>query len=980
MADLSVIYSKTPRGLRARASLIGGLSSHLMKVLSFIDGTSKAEAILLKFDHLTPEALLSELAQLEQEGYIKASGNTRPNEEWSPTVHFTPMVVEEYQSEEELDAIARAKAEADAKLAADRKANAEAAAKREAEREAAEQAAAEASAKAKAEAKVQERLEAERIAHEAEEARLKAEAEAKAKAEEASKIEQAKLEVARIAQAEEVRLKAEASAKAEKEAKAKEIARLEQEERQRAALKAHEEEEQVQAKAEAEAKENTRRELERIAKEAEESQKKAEAEVKARIEEEAKAKLEAARVAQAEEDARIEAENRAKAAQEAKAKEKEKAHLEIERVLREAEQKRKKSANKAKEEKLEAKRKAKAEEDRIKAERKAKEEIGLLRTTLAAEEKAKEEVKESARIQMERIAQEAEEKRINSTEKSHKKDEDEAKIEAERIKTRLQEEENEKTLVIENTRLEMARISKEADALRKPATILRLVKTNKVKAEVAITVTEDAEKFALAKMEERARKEAERLAEEAEELAEIEAEEKAQKKAKKFAHTQTKPNKKINFEETKQAEIESPVIHVAKEPAQFRIPAKAIKRWVSMASKMVLVYLPLVLLLMIGVMHFINLSMLAPPIEKLISKSVEDAVDIQEIRVALLPEPHLVLGNMTIGKDPGTKIESVYVVPTRASLFDDVKVMKSVVIEGMQINQENFRQQLQWIRSAGKTTHLKIEDLHIKNLAIKARGLELGIFDGKLELSATRELESIDLISSDHTLNVQILPLGGTNNITLNGTNWALPTNPKIVFSVLKASGISSQDGINFSKINGELYGGTIVATALVDWSSQWNVSGNFDLMGVSATQMLTAFNSTILVEGKLKLTGNFASRTGEAAKLISAAEINADFVLNDGSLNGIELTRAVLARGDQSLMGDDTHFDKLVGSLQVNNSLYQYRKLVLQSPQFNASGNFDISPNQQLSGKINADLTAQSRRLRANFSLAGSSSNVRSQ
>ena len=958
MADLSVIYSKTPRGLRARTSLIGGLSLHLMKVLSFVDGTSKAEAILLKFDHLTAEALLSELAQLEQEGYIKASGNTRPSEEWAPTVHFTPMVVEEYQSEEELEATARAKAEQDAKLVADRKANAEAAALREAERKVAEQAEiaeakVKAKSKAKAEAKMKALLEAESIAREAEEARIKAESEAKAKAEE--------------------------------------NARLKQEEQKRTALKAREEEKQAQAKAEAEAKENTRLELEQIAKEAEESQKRAEAEAKAKIEDEAKAKLEeasraeqakleAARIAQVEENARLEAEIKAKASQEAKAKEKEKAHLEIERVLREAEEKRKKSANKAKEEKLEAKRKAKAEEDRIKAERKSKEEIGLLRTTLAAEEKTKVEIKQSARIQMERITLRAEEKRLDSTEKSQKKDDDEAKIEAERIKARLQEEEIEKTLVIEKTRLEMARISEEADALRKPATALRLVKTNKVKTEVATTVVDDAETLALAKMEERARKEAKRLAEEAEELAEIEAEEKAQKKTKKFAHTQTKQAKKNNFEETKQIEIETPVIHAAKEPPQFRIPAKAIKRWISIASKIVLVYLPLALLLIIGVMHFINLSMLALPIEKLISKSIEDVVDIQEVRVALLPEPHLVLGNVTLGRDTGTKIESVYVVPTHASLFNDVKVLKSVVVEGMQINQGNFRQQLQWIKSAGKATHLKIEEIHLQDLTLKIRDLELGIFDGKLKLSAASELESIDLISSDHTLNVQILPLGGANNITLNGTNWALPTNPKIVFSVLKASGVASQEGINFSRINGEMHGGTIVATAAVDWSNQWNASGNFDLMGVSAAQMLTAFNSTNLVEGKLKLTGNFASRTGEAAKLISVAEINADFVLNDGSLDGIELTRAVLARGDQSLMGDATRFDKLVGSLQVNNSLYQYRKLVLQSPQLNASGNFDISPNQQLSGKISADLTAQSRRLHANFSLAGSSSNVRSQ
>ncbi len=971
MADLSVIYSKTPRGLRARASLIGGLSSHLMKVLSLVDGTSKAETILLKFDHLTVEALLSELAQLEQEGYIKASGNTRPNEEWAPTVHFTPMVVEEYQSEEELEAIARAKAKAEAKLAADRQANAEAVAKREAEREAAEQA--KAKAKAKAEAKVQERLEAERITHEAEEARLKAEA----------------------------------SAKAKNEAKAKEIARLEQEERQRAALKAREEEEQAALKAEAEEKENTRLEMEleqeRIGRVAEETQKKAEAEAQEKAEEASKiaqAKLETARIAQAE-DSRLEAEARAKAEKEAKAKEKEKARLEIEHILREAEEKRRKSAIKAKEEKLEAKRKAKEDEEAsIKAERKAKVEAELLHAIFAAEEKVKVQENASARIEMEHIAletkveqiseeqitkQQITKEEIKKSENTNTKAVQEAQVEAERIKTRLELEESEKSAAIEKTRLEMERISKEADALRKPSTIQKSVKA-KVKTEPAIIVAEDAETLARAKAEERARKEAERLAEEEEELAEIEAEEKVQKTAKKSAKKETEPDIIINFEDTAEVEIESHAshviqeFHVAKEPPSFRIPAKSIKRWISIAAKVALVYLPLLLILMIGTMHFINISMLASPIEKLISASIGNAVTIQEVRVSLLPELHLVLGNMTIGKNPSSKIESVYIVPISASLFGDVKVVKSVVIEGMQINQDSFKQQLQWINSIGKAKNLKVEDIHLKDLTLKIRDLELGIFDGKLAFSEARALMGIDLISSDHTLNVQILPLGSTNNITLNGTNWALPTNPKIVFNVLKASGTTSQDGINFSKINGEMYSGSIAATALLDWSSQWNASGNFNLTEVNTSQMLTAFNSAILVEGKLNVTGNFASRTTDITKLISTADITADFTLNNGSLNGVELTRAVLARGDQSLMGDATHFDKLVGSLQANNSLYQYRKLVLQSPQLNASGSFDISPNQQLSGKISADLAAQSRHLRANFSLTGSSSNVRSQ
>jgi AsmA-like C-terminal region len=1037
MADLSIIYSKTPRGLRARASLVGGLSSHLMKVLSLVDGTSKAEAILLKFDHLTPETLLSELAELEKEGYIKISGNTRPNQEWSPTIHFTPMVVEEYQSEEEVEAIARAKAEQDAKLAADRKANAEAAAQREIERKAQEEKALiQAKSKAKAEAKMKELLEAEakenaareaaRIAKEAEELRIKTELEAKAKEETEAK-ERALQESERIAkEAEELRIKSELEAKAKKEEKAK----VEQEEKRLAALKSQEEAEQAKVIAEQKAKERALSEAERIAKEAEELRIKSELEAKAKEEEKIKAEQEekrlaavkaheeaeqakvvaeqeakeralreAERIAIEAEELRIKAEADAKkkeeeekvvalqaelkAKAEIQAKNKEKAHLEIERVLREAEEKRKKAAKKAKDEKLEAKRKAKAEDEIVKVDLKAKGGIGLLRTTLLAEEKGKSEEKEINRITIEKIAKEAEEERLSRA-KKQRKQEDEVAIEDARIKARLDEEEREKAAAKENTRAEMERISKEADAIRKPATILKFVKPKKEKKEFAATKAPNTEALALAKMEERARKEAERIAKEEQELAEIEAEEKAQENTKEFAKTVTKPVKKIkieqneNLKQEKQIKEEKELKPNTKEAPSFKFPTKFLKAWILKLFKIVLIYLPLSLLVLVGFAHFINLSFLASPVENLISEHVKDTVAIQEVRVSLLPEPHFVLGNVSIGKDNGYKIESIYVVPTRASLFENEKVVKSAVIEGMQINQTNFTHLIELIKNIGNAERLKVEDLHLKNITINIRDVDLGVFDGKLKLSESRKLEGIDLISTDNTLNITILSSNVVKNLILNANNWALPLGPKVVFSRLSARGLANQDGINFSNITGELYGGSMNAKLLVDWSSRWQVEGIVDLMDLNTAQMLTAVNSPTLVEGKLKLSANFSSKTSLQNKIVDEADISADFVIDDGSIRNVELARAVISNGDQSLMGGDTHFDKLSGSLQVKNGIYQYRKVILQSPQFRASGYFDVMPNQLLSGKMSANLQAQTRRLQSNFTLEGTSNNAR--
>ena len=100
MADLSVTYSKTPKGLRARSSFIGGLSGKLMKVLSLIDGVSKAQTILTKHDDISADKLMDALTKLENAGYIKPAvvNVFSDDDDWDFGSGPEKFVVEEFSS------------------------------------------------------------------------------------------------------------------------------------------------------------------------------------------------------------------------------------------------------------------------------------------------------------------------------------------------------------------------------------------------------------------------------------------------------------------------------------------------------------------------------------------------------------------------------------------------------------------------------------------------------------------------------------------------------------------------------------------------------------------------------------------------------------------------------------------------------------------------------------------------------------------
>lgn len=1036
--DLSVVYSKTPKGLRARASLIGGLSSHLMKVLAHVDGSAKAETILLKFDHLTPQQLSIDLSKLVQEGYIRLATVTASSDGgWALTTNFTPMIVEEYQSEEELEATTQAKIQAQTRLAAEQQAMlAQEAIKREEDvRLAAELKANKktqklhAKEKSKAETKVKAHLAEEQriaqVAQAAEQAAKKAEQAAKLAEETAQKKAEAEAKLI----AEQAKIKA--------QLEAEHTAKLAEEAQQKAELKAREVAEIAQVKAEQQAKEDAHREIDRIAREAEEAQRKQALENKAKLEAQqqeamrlaeaetkAAAKAEQARLQAAQdnveaarkaaeevEQARLNAEAAAKIEAETKQKEmlelaartqaKDNARLEIANIVRKAEEDRKLAAAKAKEEKLEAKRKVKAEQEaRIKAEKKQKE---------AAKEqaKAKKYAAEKARLELAQLAQEADQtlKKQVEAEKSakqqaenkatelfnqeqvkqeqvdHESQEYQAQQAAEVIRAKAQAEEQATIAAKENARLEMERIGREAEAVRQKQLVEQhQAEQHKTKQDLAehkkdLPILDD---FDVAEAAAEAAFAAEERITESEKL--VRSLEKTTQRAKEDAG-------RAQIKQSAQAEA----AHRQKLQERFQVSiashfsTKYIKKITATLAKLVLIYTPIVLLLVIGLLHFVNISMLIKPIEQMATETLGVPVIISKVRASIWPQPHLVLEDVVIGADANQKIDSIHVLPAVSSLFEDEKVVESLVIEGVDIQDNHFNQALAWVNNAGTAKNLKIEQVNLKNLILNIQDLQLEPFDGQLIFTESHALKNINLVSSSNALSVTISPQAGSYNISLKAANWALPFNPKLVFSALDAKAVANQNQLVFSQITGEIVGGNLTAKAIINWPnsatniSQWSTTGNFNLSKADTPLLLTAFNSAVSVDGKLNLSGSFISQSASAKQLAQATNIAANFEINQGSIGDIELARAVIARGSQSLAGDATNFDRLTGSVRINQGQYQYAKLILSSPQFHANGFVNINANEEVSGKINADLAAQSRRLQANFAVAGRGKDLKS-
>ena len=1079
--DLSVVYAKTPKGVRLRKSLFGGLPAHLMKIMALIDGKTSTQNILNQLDGFSEQKFIAAISQIENEGYIKIVEVIKQEDDWELDTFFSPMVVEEVYNVEEIDGTAEletyleleqiakkkeaerredelkareveaqirakeiAKAEAkirqkDAEEEAHRAQQAEIE-RQKAEAETRKQAEMKAKAQAKVDAQEKARLEAEHLAREAELARIRAEAEAaqaKAKLEnerqerlaaearaQAEKVvletaekeraiaeakenakraaeEDARLAAARIAekkaqareQAEHAaRQKAEHAAQAlverirEKERQRREEtrkmkeaeevrmqvalalqAKAQAEEADRLAGEKKAQEQQATAEALAKAKEAARLEAEHQAKLAEEArlqaelaakqeaerlQRIAEAEEVARVAAEEQAHLEAARIAQAAEEARLQAEL------EAQAQAEQAARLEAEHQAKLAEEAQAQAEAAAR---LEAERQEKlAQEAQAQAEHAAKQEEERLQAIAAAEEAARLAAEAQARLDAERMAREAEAAQKKAEADARALAEKEAKIEAER-QARLIAEANakEKAAAKEQAKLEKARIAKEK-----------------------------TERETQKKAEAKAQKEAERLAKKEKEVkqAAVKAEEQA---AEKAAREEAKslasemmghkpPRAKYSLFNVAKAKYRKFDILVLSRFKGANDNAKQPKKWLSGLLRFSLVYMPIALILLLGLMHFVPLNFLVAPIENFAAASIGAPVKVGEVRASLWPQPHFMLHHVMMGENPAIQLDSIKAAPQITSLLSEVKTLNSLLIEGVTLNQKDVAKPLQWLQAARQSPQLQVEDVRFSKVKLNIRDLTLVPFNGHVMQHHAGELGGIALKSEDGALAIEVQPQANQYRVKIAASKWTLPVRPNIVFEALHASGTYQQERLQLDQLQGEIYGGTFSAKAMVDWSNQWQTSGNFNLIKANAAQLLKAFSSTALVDGKLNLAGKFSAQSNIATQLLDDAEVTGNFNIPNGKINGVDLARAILNPEDKALEGYATNFDQLTGGVWAKSGRVEYRNLVLKSPKLQAQGQVQIAPSEAISGKISLNAVAQGRNFQSTFDLTGKVSNVK--
>jgi uncharacterized protein involved in outer membrane biogenesis len=377
-----------------------------------------------------------------------------------------------------------------------------------------------------------------------------------------------------------------------------------------------------------------------------------------------------------------------------------------------------------------------------------------------------------------------------------------------------------------------------------------------------------------------------------------------------------------------------------------------------------------IIVILAVVPFFISLNDYIPRIEQEISARIKEPVKIGGLRAAGLPLPHVTVDGITVGKTDDIKVGKVTVTPDLLSLASATKVIRSIEIDGLVLTQKAIDKIPAWTQPApGKPEApagpppVRVESIRLGGAVVKLQKATFGPFDARVSLTSDGSPESASIVTQDGKLKAFIKPEKSNYLIDATAKAWKMPVGPAILFDELIVKGVATLNDANLSEIRAKLYGGTVTGKATGAWKKGIQLKGNAEVNQVEIKSLLQALGRPPNVSGRLTAKPvTFSASASRPDLIASALRLETPFEVHDGVLHGTDIKKAAtsLLRKNEPT-GGETRFDKLSGHLAVDRGTRRLTKLNVASGALAADGNVTISPKDELTGRVNANVKAGS-------------------
>ncbi|MCW5605245.1 MAG: AsmA family protein, partial [Burkholderiales bacterium] len=349
---------------------------------------------------------------------------------------------------------------------------------------------------------------------------------------------------------------------------------------------------------------------------------------------------------------------------------------------------------------------------------------------------------------------------------------------------------------------------------------------------------------------------------------------------------------------------------------------------------------------------FVSVDDYRPRIEQLLSEKLKEPVSIRRVRLAGLPLPHVVADGIEIGK-ADIKVGRIAVTPDLLSMLSDTKVIRSIGIEGLVLNQRALDRIPAWTQADPKAKPagftVQVRAIHLDGALLQLQKTTFGPVDARISLAANGFPERADIATRDGKFKARVKPAGGKFGIEVDAKGWRPPTGPPILFDELQIRGMATANEANLTDVRAKLYGGNVAGVTTVGWRKGLQLKGSYQVSGIELRDLVPLFSQQTKLSGRLTAKPVFSGSAPSAAQFQNALRLETPFDIRDGVLQGIDIQKAASSLLSKD-SGGQTRFDTLSGHYALERGTQRITGLKVASGSLAANGNVTIAPSKALS------------------------------
>jgi len=383
-------------------------------------------------------------------------------------------------------------------------------------------------------------------------------------------------------------------------------------------------------------------------------------------------------------------------------------------------------------------------------------------------------------------------------------------------------------------------------------------------------------------------------------------------------------------------------------------------KWLKVSG---LIFVGGVLLLAVAPL-FISLNDYVLLIEREVSGTLREPVKVTGLRAGGLPLPHVTVDGISIGQHGDVTAAHVTITPDLWSLFGSKKVIRSIHIDQLVITQRALKKIPSWTRprtgssNMANSMDVTVARIEIDSALLTLKHIVFGPFDGRLTLTDNNRLDAAWIVTRDRKLRATIRPEGSRYRVEAHARDWTLPVKAAAVhFDELIIDGVATSLDLNLRSVQARTYGGTFNGHATLSWKKGVRLKGNAKLGGVEVSSLSRAFGRPPKLSGRLNAKPFFYANATKGAELLKVLHLETPFDIQNGVLQGVDIEKSATSIFRNKDPSAHTRFDELAGHLVLDRRTRRFTRLRVTAGSVSARGSVTVSPDDELSGRINTNI-----------------------